>query len=223
MKTGAEFLKNLLNALLPNRAAPCLGRVMKSYEGPGKNKYSCDEKVLKAGSLEETDQEIAEVSINPIWATTKKRGVYAIPNEGQVIIVNFLEWNIAYPYMEGVYSDEYEAGEYKKNQFVITDGDGMNLKIDHTDKYILIDTGKNSSIKLEEKKITLKTDQSTMVLREDKFSEKNRTQSLYKIQKDYMNLFKTHTMVGPPPQHKLFPPDVLKIQKIIMRHDALME
>jgi hypothetical protein len=59
MKTGIDFLKNLLNALLPNRAAPVLARVMKIHECPWINKYSCDVKVLTARTLEETDQEIA--------------------------------------------------------------------------------------------------------------------------------------------------------------------
>jgi hypothetical protein len=223
VKTGNDFLKNLLNALLPNRAAPVLGRVMKSYEGPGKNKYSCDVKVLKAGSLEETDQEIAEVSINPIWATTKKRGVYTIPNEGQVIIVEFLEWNLAYPYMSGIYSDEYEADEFHKNKFAITDGDGMWFIIDSPGKSILIDTGKDSKIKLEPKKITAKTDKSTLILREDKFSEKNETESLFAILKDFMQEEYDKITVGSPAMHKTSPKDKMALTKLIKRLTALME
>jgi len=141
MKTGIDFLKNLLNALLPNRAAPVLARVMKVYEGPGKNKYSCDVRVLTAGSLEETDQEIAEVSINPIWAGKANKGIYAPPPEGGIVIVEFLEWNVAYPYVAGVYSDEYTAQKFKKGQLVITDG--KDLRIEFSDDEILIhDTSK---------------------------------------------------------------------------------
>jgi uncharacterized coiled-coil protein SlyX len=81
------FLRNLLNALLPNRAAPVLGRVLKVYEGPGKTKYSCDVRVIKAGSLEDTDQDIAETPINSIWAGQKKCGVYALPQANHVVIV----------------------------------------------------------------------------------------------------------------------------------------
>jgi len=136
MKTGIDFLKNLLNALLPHRAAPVLARVMKVYEGPGKNKYSCDVKVLSAGSLEETDQEIAEVPINPIWASKKNKGIYAPPPEGGIVIIEFLEWNVAYPYVSGVYSDEYTAQKFKKDQLVITDG--KDLRIEFSDDEILI-------------------------------------------------------------------------------------
>jgi len=141
VKTGKDFLTNLLNALLPHRAAPVLARVMKVYEGPGKNKYSCDVKVLTAGTLEETDQEIAEVSINPIWAGKANKGIYAPPPEGGIVIVEFLEWNVAYPYVSGVYSDEYTAQKFKKGQLVITDG--KDLRIEFSDDEILVhDTNK---------------------------------------------------------------------------------
>ena len=223
MISSSDFLTNLLNRLLPNRAAPVLAKVLKPHEGPGKNKYSVDVRVLKAGSLEETDKIISEVPISPIWATKKKRGVYAMPPEGQIVIVEFLEWNLAYPYVSGVYSDEYDADEFCHERFIVTDGDDMYIEINSKEKYILVDTGKDSSIRLEEKKITAKTDQSTMILREDKFSEKNKTQSMYLILKDFMQM--THDMItrGPPPIHKVSPPCKMKLKKIKKRLDALME
>ena len=223
MKSSGDFLLNLLDKLLPNRAAPVLARVLKPREGPGKNKYSVDVQVLKAGSLEETDQIISEVPISPIWATKKKRGVYAMPNEGQVVIIEFLEWNIAYPYVSGIYSDEYDADEFCKERFIITDGDGMFIEINAKAKYILLDTGKDSSVKLEEKKITAKTDKSTLMLREDKFSERNQSQSLFLILKDFMQMLHDMVTVGPPPRHKVNPPCKLKLRRIMRRLDALME
>jgi hypothetical protein len=136
MKTGIDFLKNLLNALLPNRAAPVLARVMKVYEGPGLNRYSCDVKVLTAGTLEETDQEIAEVPINPIWADKKNKGIYAPPPEGGIVIIEFLEWNVAYPFVAGVYSDEYTAQKFKKGQLVVTDGKDLRFEFSDDEIYI---------------------------------------------------------------------------------------
>jgi len=223
VKTSADFLTNLLNKLLPNRAAPVLAKVLRPHEGPGVNKYSVDVQVLKAGSLEETDQVISEVPISPIWATKTKRGVYAMPNKGQVVIVEFLEWNLAYPYVSGIYSDEYDADEFCHERFIITDGDGMGIEINAKDKYILVNTGKDSSIKLEEKMITAKTDQSILTLREDKFSEKNQTQSMFLVLRDCMQM--VHDMVtnGPPPRHKVSPPCKLKLRRIINRLSELME
>ncbi|MDR0761106.1 MAG: hypothetical protein LBF74_13525 [Treponema sp.] len=136
MKTGLDFLRNLLDALLPNRAAPVLARVMKVHEGPGKNGYSCDVTVLTAGTLEETDQKISEVPINPIWAGKEHKGLYAPPPEGGVVIVGFLEWNIAYPYIAGVYSDEYTAQKFKKGQLVLTDGKDLRFEFSDDEIYI---------------------------------------------------------------------------------------
>ncbi|GHT56836.1 hypothetical protein AGMMS50233_09520 [Endomicrobiia bacterium] len=163
MKSGDNFLNNLLNALLPNRAAPVLARVMKAHEGAGKNKYSVDVKVLKAGTLEETDQEIAEVPISPIWATKKKRGIYAMPTEDQIVIVEFIGWNVAYPYVSGIWADEYEADDFGKDKFVITDGNGMVIIIDATENSITVDNGKGCTAKLEDgKKITLDNGKDTI-------------------------------------------------------------
>jgi hypothetical protein len=136
MKTGKEYLINLLNALLPNRAAPVLARVMKVHEGPGKNKYSCDVTVLTAGTLEETDQKISEVPINPIWADKTNKGIYAPPPEGGIVIIGFLEWNVAYPYVSGVYSDEYTAQKFKKGQLVITDGKDLRIEFSDDELYV---------------------------------------------------------------------------------------
>jgi hypothetical protein len=211
MKSGEEFLKNLLNMLMPNRAAPVLGRVIKSYEGPGKNKYSVDVRVLKAGTLEETDRVISEVPLSPIWATKKKRGVYAIPNEDQVVIVEFLSWNPAYPYVSGIWSDEYEAGEFGKDQFVITDGDGMKFIIDANDGSILLDNGKGSIVKIEKDKITVDNKQFQIILNNGKVSIKNGSKSLFtildKILQDIISM-KTN---GSPALHVVSPDTITKL------------
>jgi hypothetical protein len=95
-------------------------------------------------------------------------------------------------------------------------------KITMTDDKILANT-EQCSAEMTKDVITFNNNKSTLKLRADKFSEKNMTQSLYKILRNLMKLIKTHTMVGPPPKHKLSPPDVVEIQKLIMQLDALME
>jgi hypothetical protein len=123
------WIKNMLNLLLPNRAAPVLGRVLKAYEGPGKGKYAVDVRVVLPGTLEDTEQVIGEVSLSPIWVGKKGKGIYAIPPVDTLVIVEFLAWNPAYPYVSGIWADEYEAGTYKKGELVITDGEGLTWSI----------------------------------------------------------------------------------------------
>jgi hypothetical protein len=144
------LLKRLLDRMLPNRAAPVLGRVIKSYEGPGKNRYSVDVHVVTAGTLEETGQVIAEVPISPTWAGRQGQGLYAIPPEDTLVVIEFIAWDPAYPYMAGVYSDEYAAGEFKQGQFIVTDGQGVRFGVD-VDSLLLFETQQQSLKKVLDK------------------------------------------------------------------------
>lgn len=140
-----DILRNLLDALLPHRSAPAIGKVVKAHEGPGTTAYSVDVRILAPGSLEETDQVIAEVPISPIWVGQKGKGLYAVPPEGALVVVSFIGWNPAYPFVAGIWSDEYQAGEFVKDQLVITDGDGLKLGVD-VDSLFLFET-KTQSLK----------------------------------------------------------------------------
>jgi hypothetical protein len=213
MQTAKDLMKNLLDALLPNRAAPVLGRVIKAYEGPGKNRYAVDVRVVTAGTLEDTKQEIAEVPISPVWIGQKGKGLYAIPPVDALVIIEYLCWNMAYPYVSGMWSDEYEAGEYKKNQLVLTDGEGMNFIIDATEKIITIDNGKGSIVTLEEKKVTATNGDLQVILNGDKAAVKNNSKSLFTILDTHLqNLIAMKTM-GAPPQHVVSPDTIAKFQQ----------
>jgi hypothetical protein len=214
MQSGNDFLKRLLDALMPNRAAPVLARVLKAHEGPGKTKYSVDARVVKAGTLEDTEQVISEVPISPIWADKKKRGVYAIPNEGQLVIIEFLCWNPAYPYVAGIWSDEYEADDFNKDKFIITDGDGMKFVIDAPGKSITIDNGQGSKVFLENgNKITCDNGKLQVVLNGDKASIKNNSKSLFTILDTHLQNLIGMKTAGSPAQHVVSPDDITKFQK----------
>ena len=191
MKSGQEFLASLLNALLPNRAAPVLAKVIKAYEGAGANKYACDVQVLTAGTLEETDQIIAEVPISPIWAGKKKRGVYAIPPVGQIVIVSFIGWNVAFPFIAGMWADE--ADEFKAGQFVISDGDGLKIIADSEEKKITIDTGK-----------------AQVIVNGDKIAIKNGSKSLYTVLDTLIQNLIGLSTVGAPAKHVVDPASIQK-------------
>ena len=189
MKTGKDFLNDLLNALMPNRAAPVLARVMKAYEGPGENKYSCDVKVLTAGTLEETDREIAEVPISPIWAGQKGKGLYAIPPENSVVIVEFVGWNLAYPYISGVWSDKYNAGEFKKGQLMVTDGEGVKFGID-VDALFMFETKKQSLKKILDKVCDVNAEIQTKGAPPQHFGSPEWIQKVIAIKQDIAELLK---------------------------------
>jgi hypothetical protein len=223
IQDGKTLLQKMLDALLPNRAAPVPGRVLKSHEGPGNTKYSVDVRVIKAGTLEDTDHVIKEVPISPIWATKKKRGVYAIPNEGQVLIIEFLCWNPAYPYVAGIWADEYEADEFGKDKFIITDGEGMKFIVDATDNSVTIDNGKGSIAKLEEDIITVNNKEFTAKIKKDKISFKNQSKSLFTVLDTALAHIIAMKTVGNPAQHVVAPDDITKLQKDKTDLGLLME
>ena len=211
MQNSKEFLSRLLDVLLPNRAAPVLARVEKAHEGAGKTKYAVDVKILKVGSLEETAQVIKDVPINPIWAGKKKRGVYAIPSEGQVVIIEFLCWNVAYPYVAGIWSDDYEADDFSKDTFIITDGEGMKFVIAANEKGITIDNGTGSIIKLEkDNKASVTNGKLECILNGDKLSVKNGSKNLFTVIDTHIQNIISMKTAGSPAQHVVSPDDIQK-------------
>jgi DNA-binding beta-propeller fold protein YncE len=200
---GKKLLERMLDALLPNRAAPCLAKVLKANTGAGKTKYSCDVRVLKAGTLEETDMDIAEVPLSPMWVNQKKRGVYAIPPKDAVVVVEFLEWNPAYPYIAGMWGDDYEADDFAADQFVISDGNGMKVVIDSAKGTITADSGK-----------------AQVFIDGDKIAVKNNGKSLFTVLSNVLDHSASlvenvanHQTVGPPTQHVVSPGDITKFNQ----------
>ena len=184
-----NVLANLLEAMLPNRAAPALARVTRAHEGPGKNRYSCDVSVLTAGTLEETGREIAEVPISPIWAGRGGKGIYAVPPAGQVVVVEFIGWNPAFPYISGIWADEYEAGEFGKGQFVVTDGGGTKFGID-VDSLFMFETQKQSLRKVLDRICEVAAKIQTKGAPPQHFGSPDWIQEMLGIQKDIGELLK---------------------------------
>lgn len=143
MDETEKIMSRLRDSIFPNYNPPVLGKVIKAYEGPGNTAYSVDVRILKAGSLEESDLVLPAVPINPIWTGQGGKGLYAIPPENTIVIVGFIEWDMSFPYVAGVWSDNYKTGEFKKGQLMITDGQGLKLGVD-VDSLFLFETKQHS-------------------------------------------------------------------------------
>lgn len=206
MNSGKQFLKNLLDALLPNRSAPVLGRVLKAHEGPGKTTYAVDVQVVSSGTLEDTEQIIPEVPISPIWIGKKGKGVYAIPPVDALVIVEFLNWNPAYPYVSGIWSDEYEAGKFGKDQLVITDGNKINITVDAAEKSIVV-----------------QNDALEVILKGNKMAIKNGSKNLFTILDTHLQNIITMKTAGSPTKHVLSPESIQKVTQDKVDLAALLE
>lgn len=117
-----EILQNLLEKMLPNRTSPKLGKVEKVHEGSGDGKYCIDVRLVNPQSKEETDVILSEVPLSPLFAGKDGQGFYCPPAEGVLVVVDFIEWNSAFPFVSNIYGFDYAASDFKKNQLFITDG-----------------------------------------------------------------------------------------------------
>ncbi len=153
-----KVIDNLRQSLFPY-SFPEIAQVNKVYEGSGEGKYCCDVEILIPGSLEKTDEVIAEVPINPIWATKNKAGIYAMPEKDMIVIVGFIRGNRAFPYIQGIYGNQYETADFKKDEFLITDGDKQKITlkkdiiiVENGDNIVTIDNTSGSElIEIEDK------------------------------------------------------------------------
>ena len=126
---AVKIKKNLKDAIFPNACFPELAFVKKVYEGSGKGKYCVDVEILTPGSLEKTGELMSEVPLNPIFIGKKKTGLYVPPPADAVVIVAFIRGNRAFPYISGVYGNTYESADFKKDEFLLTDGDKIEIRI----------------------------------------------------------------------------------------------
>jgi len=117
-----EIVAQWLDAAMPNRQGPQIGKVLSFGSGSGEGRYSARIRVLRPGSLEETDRILEDVPVSPVWAGSGGTGVYAPLPEGTLVIVGYVEMNSAYPYIEGVWGEFYQAADFKPKEFLITNG-----------------------------------------------------------------------------------------------------
>jgi hypothetical protein len=117
-----DVVTRWLDQAMPHRMPPRLAVVDKGWTGPGEGKYAVDVEIIRPGDHERTGEVLREVPLNPIWAGPNGRGLYSLPSKDQLVIVECLGWDPAFPFISGIYGDRYRAGQYADGQFVLTDG-----------------------------------------------------------------------------------------------------
>lgn len=114
---------------MPHRQGPELGKVESaSSDGQG---YVCSVSLLDAATLEENGQKLEGVAINPIWAGPEGAGLFALPTVGQVVVLEYLGLNRAFPYVVGPYGKGRAGAELQAGELLLTQGaKGAALKFD---------------------------------------------------------------------------------------------
>ncbi len=117
-------LKAIQKEILDHIKAPVLCRVDRSYVREDEGGYCLDASVLRPQTLEETGEILKEVPLSPLWAGPDGRGIYCPPEAGQVVVVSFVEFNPAFPFVSAVYGEGVRPAEGQEGAFVLTDGKG---------------------------------------------------------------------------------------------------
>lgn len=122
-------LQSIVDRVLSRLRMPVLVRVDRSYIRKASGGYCLDGMVLRPGSMEETGEILKEVPISPIWAGKRGQGVYCPPEDGQVVVVNWISGNSAWPFVAGIWSDGITPADGRNGRFVITDGQGGSFAL----------------------------------------------------------------------------------------------
>ena len=125
-----SVIERLRERVLEGMAAPVKAKVEKGYIKQSAGGYCVDAQVVNPATLEETGELLKEIPLPPIWMGADGRGLFAPPEAGQLIVVGFVGFNRAYPYVAGFAGDEYTPADGAENALVLTDGQGAVIKID---------------------------------------------------------------------------------------------
>ena len=128
MRTQDVF-RQLLDRMLPHRTPPRPAEVLTLYSGAGETKYAADVEVLTPGDWARTGEVVGQVPIGPIWMGQGGQGIYAPPAVGQVVIVECLGWDPAFPYVSASYGETYSCADFKEDELTLTDGQGAEVSI----------------------------------------------------------------------------------------------
>lgn len=123
-------IDRLRDRVLAGIAAPVKATVEKAYMKKEAGGYCVDAQVVNPSTLEETGELLKEIPLSPIWMGSDGRGLFAPPEAGQIIVVGFVGFSRAHPFVAGFAGDEYKPGDGSDGALVLTDGKGAMIKID---------------------------------------------------------------------------------------------
>ena len=100
----APLYRSWLNSAMPKRQGPELGKVQSSTCSD--QEYTCAVKLLEPDSLAETGTELSGVSINPLWADSHGSGIYAPPENGQIVVIGYLGMDRSHPFVSAIWGGQ---------------------------------------------------------------------------------------------------------------------
>ncbi len=100
--TIKETVIKWLDVAMPHRQGPQIGKVLQVKSGPV---CGVQVKILKPGSLEETERIIDDVPAPMIWKGPGGLGFYNPLEVGTLIVIGYVDFNPAHPYIQGIWGE----------------------------------------------------------------------------------------------------------------------
>ena len=110
-----------LDAAMPHRQGPQIGKVTRFSTGG--DVCGAQVRVLKPGSLEETERIIDDVPVPLIWPGPQGKGAYSPLAVGTLVVVGYVDHDPSYPYIQGIW------GEFSKLTKIQTLFDQLNKNV----------------------------------------------------------------------------------------------
>ena len=124
----AGTIDQIARAILKHLAFPRIVRV--THSEAGARGYYIDGEAVTPGSYESTGELFKEVPVPSVWADGDGRGIFVPPTKGQMVIVSFIEGNKAFPFVAGVYGEEYRpVDKASAGQVAICDASGLRIEL----------------------------------------------------------------------------------------------
>ena len=157
------MIDQLARAILKHLAFPRIVRV--THAEAGERGYYIDGEAVTPGSYEATGELFKEVPVPPVWADKDGRGVFVPPTEGQMVIVSFVEGNKAFPFVAGVYGEEYKpVDKASAGQIAICDASGLRIELAADGSISLSCNGKIQLVMDTSGKCEIKDDKGAVML-----------------------------------------------------------
>ena len=109
---------------------PVKAVVDRAYASPAVGGYAADVEIVHRATLARSGERLAEVPLQPLWLAADGRGLFAPPEEGQHVIIAWIEGDRSHPYVAGAAADRYTpAAAAATGELALLNGTGGELRL----------------------------------------------------------------------------------------------
>ena len=184
---------------------PVLAVVDRAYARQAAGGYAADLEVVQRATLSRTGERLVEVPLQPLWLGADGRGLYAPPEQGQYVVVAWIEGDRSHPYVAGAAADRYTpAAAAATGELALLDGRGQEIRL--RDGLFGVLDGAGGELRLQRKwRLATAND------------------SLRPVLEALIDALVALTTIGPPGPHSVSPGTKAALQAVRQRLGTLLD